>query len=271
VSLAHLGKTFAGQRADSINNARLTSYVELRLEEGAARATVNREVSALKRAFKLAHRAGKVAAVPYAEKLDEKNARTGFFERADFLRLLRALPDDLKAAALAAYTTGWRMTSELLTRQRGPHLDLRRGWLRLEPNETKNGKGRMFSLTPELRAALRAQDRTTTALERELGRVIPWIFHHAGEPLFYVAKKGGLLPSAYLRESWAAACVKARVVGRIRHDFRRTAARDLMRAGVSVPTTLKAMGWESEAMLRRYVIVEEADLVDAGKRRAKLR
>jgi integrase len=270
VSLKHLDAAFAGQRAEGITPERLTAYAALRREEGAARASINRELAALKRAFRLAHRAGRVAAVPYVAMLEERNTRTGFFERLELDRVLRALPADVRPAVLAAYVTGWRMTSELLTRE-WRHVDLKRGWLRLEPGETKNRQGRLFPLIPELRASLRAQRRVTTVLERRLGRVVPLVFHHGGEALYYRGK-AGLLPSAYLREAWAAACAKARLpLDRIRHDFRRTAARDMLRAGNPVPVVMKAMGWESEAMLRRYTVVEEQDLVAAGKRRAKLR
>lgn len=262
VSLNHLDRAFAGQRAESITSERITSYAALRREEGARPASINRELAALKRAFRLAHRSGRVAAIPYVAMLEERNTRTGFFERRDFERLRRALPPDLRVLALVAYVTGWRLTSELLTRQ-WQHVDLERGWLRLEPGETKNGRGRMFPLIPELRAGLRAQRRSTA-------RLVPWVFHHDGAPLFY-RTFSGLLPSAYLRESWAAACAAAGLDGRIRHDFRRTAARDMLRAGNSVPLVMRAMGWESEAMLRRYAIVHESDLIEAGRKRAKLR
>jgi integrase len=123
---------------------------------------------------------------------------------------------------------------------------------------------------PELAVALRAQRRATTAAERRLGRVIPWVFHHEGEPLFYRTERG-LLPSAYLREAWAAACAATGLEGRLRHDFRRTAARNLLRAGVPVPTVMAAVGWESEAMLRRYVIVDETMLLEAGAKLARHR
>jgi integrase len=52
-----------------------------------------------------------------------------------------------------AYLTGWRLPSELFTRQ-WRHIDFASGWLRLEPGETKNRDGRMFPLTPELRGVL---------------------------------------------------------------------------------------------------------------------
>jgi len=172
---------------------------------------------------------------------------------------VRALPRDLRPCVIVAYLTGWRMVSELLTRQ-WRHVDMGARWLRLEPGEGKTGEGRQFPLFPELALVLRAQRRATNREERRLERLIPWIFHHTGAPLFYRAKNGTLLPSAYLRESWLAACTAAGIDGRLRHDFRRTAARDMLRAGVSVPTVMRAIGWRSEAMLRRYAIVSDGDL-----------
>ena len=123
VSLKHLDAAFGPLRVQAITTERVGNYVALRLEEGAARASVNRELAALKRAFRLGHRAGKVLAIPYVALLKEDNARSGFFERAQFERLRKALPADLRPVVTAAYITGWRLTSELLTR-RWEHLDL---------------------------------------------------------------------------------------------------------------------------------------------------
>src|SRR6185295_2984124 len=97
VSLKHLDGHFGGLRAQAITADRINGYVAARLDEGAARASINRELAALKRAFRLGHRAGKVVAIPYVKLLLERNTRTGFFERAEFDRLLKALPADLKA------------------------------------------------------------------------------------------------------------------------------------------------------------------------------
>jgi len=100
--------------------------------------------------------------------------------------------------------------------------------------------------------------------------LVGMLFYHEGAPLFYRTATGKALPSAYLRAAWAAACARAGLDGRIRHDFRRTAARDLLRAGVSVPTVMRALGWRSEAMVRRYAIVSDGDLREAGAKRARL-
>lgn len=270
LSLRRLAETFDGDRVGAITTERIAAYANRRLEEGAAAASVNRELAALKRALRLAHRAGRVTAPPYVPLLAEKNARGGFFERAEFGRLLWHLPKDLRACAITAYVTGWRVPSEVLTRE-WRHVDLEHGWLRLEPGETKSGRGRMFHFTPALRVALRTQRAATTAAERRLGRIIRHVFHHEGLPLVYRGRSGGWIYSRCFREAWLAACASAGLGPRLPHDFRRTAARDLLRAGVPVPTVMQAMGWESQAMLLRYAIVAESDLVEAARKRGGLR
>ena len=88
-----------------------------------------RELAALKRMFHLGERAGKVLRRPFIDMLQEHNARTGFFERADVDSVLARLPADLKAVFAVAYVTGWRVKSEILTRQ-WAHVDFQSGWLR---------------------------------------------------------------------------------------------------------------------------------------------
>jgi integrase len=100
------------------------------------------------------------------------NARKGFFEASEFEAVLADLPEALKPVAQVAYVTGWRIRSELLTRQ-WSHVDFQAGWIRLEPGETKNREGRMFPLTPTLRAVLERQRAHTRAIERDKDRVIP--------------------------------------------------------------------------------------------------
>src|SRR4029077_10571934 len=120
------------------------------------------------------------------------------------------LPEALKAVAEVAYVTGWRIRSELLTRQ-WSHVDFHAGWIRLEPGETKNREGRMFPMTPTLRAVLERQRGHTRAIERDTDQVIPLVFHRDGRPI------------KYFRRAWLTACKAAKVPHRIPHDFRRTA------------------------------------------------
>src|SRR5712691_1999195 len=146
----HLRAFFGGYcRMRAITTDRVLPYVRHRQEQGAANATINRELSALKRMFRLGERAGKVARRPHVDMLHEANARKGFFEPDAFEAMLSHLPEYLRPVFATAYITGWRVKSEILTRQKC-HLDLKAGWLRLEPNETKSGEGRQFPLTSAL-------------------------------------------------------------------------------------------------------------------------
>jgi hypothetical protein len=115
----HLKGFFTGWRAQAISTDRILAYVRHRQQQQAANATINRELAALKRMFRLGERAGRIVRRPFIDLLQEHNARTGFFERDEFGAVLAGLPDDLQAAFATAYITGWRVKSEILTRQWG--------------------------------------------------------------------------------------------------------------------------------------------------------
>jgi site-specific recombinase XerD len=265
-AIEHLRAFFTDHiRASAITADRVLAYVRQRQEQGAANATINRESSALKRMFRLSERAGLVARRPHIAMLQESNVRTGFFEPQDFEAVLSHLDDYLKAPLATAYITGWRLRSEILTRQKC-HLDLKAGWLRLEPGETKNGEGRQFPLTPALRAVLEAQAERTREIEKKTGKVIPWLFHRKGKPI------------KSFRRAWLTACLKAgfarlvsekpRVIEtyRIPHDFRRTAIRNLERAGVPRSAAMTMVGHKTESVYRRYAICDEATLREGAAR-----
>jgi integrase len=91
------------------------------------------------------------------------------------------------------------------------------GTLRLDPGETKNGKGRVVYLTPELKTLLTGQLARVDALQRQLGRIIPYLFPHLTD-----RRHRGERRCDY-RKAWATACKRAGIAGRMRHDFRRTA------------------------------------------------
>src|SRR5215470_6152086 len=101
-----------------------------------------------------------------------------FFERAPFLTVRRHLPEDLQVAVTLAYTFGFRMQSEVLTLERR-HVDLEAGTVRLGA-ETKTDEGRVIYLTPECARLVAAQVARVEALQRRLGRIVPWLFPHGG-------------------------------------------------------------------------------------------
>jgi integrase len=128
----------------------------------------------------------------------------------------------------------------------------------LDPGETKNRQGRQFPFYRELREVLEGQRDRTRVLEREQGRIIPWVFHRGGKQI------------RNLYGAWRKACRDAGVPGRLVHDFRRTAVRNLERAGVSRAAAMAMVGHQTEAMYRRYSIQDEATLQEAARKLERL-
>ena len=152
------------------------------------------------------------------------------------------------------YITGWRSKSEVqpLT---WAQVDFTAGTVRLEPGSTKNRKGRTFVMTQGLRACLEGARERVRAIERQQGRIIPQVFtHDDGRPI------------RTFRKTWRTACRLAGLPGKIPHDFRRTAVRNLERAGVPRSVAMAMTGHKTESVYRRYDIVSERDLFDAATR-----
>jgi hypothetical protein len=128
-------------------------------------------------------------------------------------------PEAIRAVARFADITGWRGPSEVLTLQ-WRQVDFGSGQVRLDPGTTKNGEGRVFRMTAALRELVEAQRAERNRLRADRGSLCPFVFHRNGVPI-----------TAFTKAS-KTACLKAGCPGRIPHDLRRTAVRNLVRAGV---------------------------------------
>lgn len=170
----------------------------------------------------------------------------------------RHLRPDLQLAIDIEYTYGWRNKSEVLSLERR-HIDLKEGALRLEPGTTKNDDGRLVYLTPELKAQIAAQLDRVRSLEKELDRIIPFLFVHLDGPHRGQRIRG-------FRKAWATACRRAGVAGRLRHDFRRTAVRNMVNKGIAERVAMKVTGHKTRAVFARYHIVSPADPQDAAEK-----
>jgi integrase len=62
------------------------------------------------------------------------------------------------------------------------------------------------------------------------------------------------------RKAWANVCKAAGFAGRIPHDLRRSAMRNMERAGLSRSVAMQLTGHKTEAVYRRYAITSESDL-----------
>jgi integrase len=126
--------------------------------------------------------------------------------------------------------------------------------VRLEQGTTKNKKSREFPMTAELRALLEAQRAHTDAVQKKRGAIVPHVFHRDGKPIHYY------------RRSWITACRQAGVPGHIPHDFRRTAVRNLVRAGIPERVAMQMTGHKTRAVFENYNITSPGDLDEAARR-----
>jgi len=187
--------------------------------------------------------------------LTEDNARQGFFERAQFEAVRTKLPLPLQAVATFAYYTGWRINSEILPLQ-WHQVDRAAGVIRLEPGTTKNGEGRTFKYAElvELVAVVDGLQAAHEALASQ-GVISPWVFVHRGGKRI-----------RYFRHAWLTATKAAGCPGRVPHDFRRTAVRNLVRAGVPDSIAMRITGHKTRSVFDRYDITSEEDLAMASRK-----
>ncbi len=249
----HLARSFAGWRAQDITVTELRIFVVRRQDEGASNAEINRELSTLRRGFNLALQAEKILCMPYFPKLEESAPRAGFFELEEFNAVLQHLPGCFKAPTTFAYLTGWRFASEVLPLQ-WRNVDFEAGTIRLDMGTTKNKDGRVIYMTAQLRTLLEEQRQKTLTLQRQTGQIIPFIFHREGRRL-----------RKYDRV-WHQACQAAGLPGKIVHDFRRTAVRNMVRAGIPERVAMQMAGHRTRSVFDRYHIVSDGDLQEAARR-----
>ena len=248
MSIKHLREFFGLDRAIDITPDRVSAYVRERQREEAANGSINRELAALKRAFTLATRAGKMNSAPYIPLLEENNSRRGFLDHGGFLAVREGLPKHLKGPVTFLYLSGWRV-SEMRTLE-WRDVDLAGREVRLRPEVSKNKDGRVLPLRGELLEIIE--------LAKEARRPdCPYVFHEAGEPI------------GDFRKAWKTACKKAKLTGMIVHDLRRTAVRNMVRAGIPERVAMELSGHKTRRIFDRYNIVSSEDLGVATERLQK--
>ena len=81
----------------------------------------------------------------------------------------------------------------------------------------------------------------------------PFVFHRNGRPIIR------------FDGPWNQACEAIGIPRKLFHDLRRSGARNLRRAGVDEHVIQRIGGWKTPSMFKRYDIVDERDLRDAGE------
>src|SRR5262249_4996404 len=254
--LGPLKQFFTGRRAGDITGEQITKYIQHRQGQRLANGTINRELSVLGTAFRLGLEHGKVIRRPIIHLLKEATPRQGFFEEADFRAVRSHLPADLQVAVSIMYFFGWRLSEVMGLRL--SQVDLVVGTLRLS-GETKNREGRVVYLPVDLKAMIQEQIDRVLDLSRKLGKLFPWLFTHLSGCYTGTPRKD-------FRKAWEEAVQLAGLPKMLKHDFRRTAVRNMERAGVPRSVAMKLTGHRTESIYKRYAIVSDADLQDATRK-----
>ena len=243
-----LAEMFGDMRAEEITEERIREYSRKRLkQDGMTAGTLRRELAILKRMLRLS--AGRLPRVPLVDLPRVDNARQGFFEEEDVQAILPHLPDHARSLVEFLYLTGWRSSEALRLSWSDVNWERHFVWLR----DSKNREPRIFPFKYHSRveAVLNRQREYVSRWERESGCLCVAVFPWRGKPL------------QKLRRSWSTACRRAGRAGRLLHDFRRTAVRNLIRAGVQQAIAMKITGHKTDSVFRRYLIVDEELLAQA--------
>lgn len=223
-----------------------------------ANATLNRELEYLRHAYNL-----KVKDFIYGPAIPrlEERVREGFYERADFEAIAAFLPEDLGDFARWGYLTGWRKGE--IASLRWSELNMENRQLRLRGQFSKNGEQRTVPLVGDLWEIIQRRWKARR-YEGKKGEVIV-------SPFVFSRKRGrGVVKSGIqiseFRKTWKAACIKTDKPDALFHDFRRTAIRNMVRAGVPRKVAMLISGHKTESVFERYNITDDNDLEDAVRK-----
>ncbi len=198
----------------ALTKEELAGYTQRRLQAGDRRATINRRLQALRAAYRWAE-----LPAPRFTLLSENNVRSGFFTAAEIRAVLANLPSDLADFTLFGWLTGMRKGE--IASLRWEDVDGDR--IVLRGAAAKNGCARAIPCEGELAELLERR-----RFQRETA--CPLIFHRKGKPI------------RAFRKAWLTACKLAGMPGRLFHDLRRSAVRDMVRSGVSQTVAMSISG-----------------------------
>ena len=215
-----------------VSTEHFNKYVDDRQQAGASNATINRELAALKRMFTLGAQTTpqKVTRIPHPH-LAERNVRKGFVEDAQYTALAKACAEVglwLRGLFECEYTYGWRV-SELLG-LRVNQVNVAGGTIRLHPGETKNDDARTVKMSAAVKLLLAA-------------------LIAGKQPDDFVFTRDEEVVRDF-RGAWEAVTTTAGAPDLLFHDLRRSAVRNMVRAGVPERVAMSISGHRDPVGIR---------------------
>jgi integrase len=247
----HLKDFFGHYRVNDVSTSLVERYKEKRQAEQAADASINRELAALKRMYSLGKQSTppKVVRVPYIEMLPEDNVREGYVEDDVYAKLADFCSGVglwMRTMLELGYVYGLRV--EAIKTLKVGRVNLHERVLVFPGKSMKNGKAlsvkmtqKVFELLQQCCEGKQADDYVITrkTVDGRNKRIVDF------------------------RDRWYKACEFAGVPNLLFHDLRRTAARNLRRAGVPESIIMKIGNWKTRSVFLRYAGVNDEDLAVA--------
>lgn len=230
-------------RALDLTPTRIHAYIEARRAAGKANGTITQGLGHLRAALSAAYKRQRIPRDVFIPTAGTGKPRQGFLEVEDFDRILSHLEGVYADMTEFAYLTGWRYHEV---------TDLQWEWINRASREirlpdSKNGEGRTLPIIDVFAGVIERRWKA-----RALG--CPYVFH----------LHGGHIECSW-RDAFKEACQQAGYAaglkdeGLIPHDMRRSAVRNMIRAGVPPHVAMKISGHKSEAVFQRYNITSTKD------------
>jgi integrase len=240
---------------EEIKPSMVEQYRQKRLQETSCRgknptkrlvtpASVNKEVSTLKRIFNLAIREDLASKNPCwkVEKLPENNERKRILSKEELEKLLEKLPQHAKDIVLTGYYTGMR-SGEILCLT-WDKVALKEGFIDLRAEDTKTKQPRRVYLNETVREILSRLNKVRHLSHNN-------VFTYNGAPI------------KSIKTCLNRACDEADIEDFHFHDLRHTFNTMMRKAGVQRSVIMHFTGHKTSAMFERYNTIDEEDAKDA--------
>lgn len=277
---------FGQYRVAELTADLVDKYIADCQKQGRAPSTINHKTQLLGQAYKLAIERGELWRGPQIRKLSEEGrVRQGFFGEEQFKTIVSHLPDYLQDYALFAYITGWRRGAIAKLEWN----DVADGVVRLRGMNSKNRTPYQVPIEDEIVQIIDRRNAARVAgcslvFRREGKRILSFgkawntaavlaglgkfICRHCGEQILArkcsVCNEKGVGRKRTDRDGFADDAIYQ---GCLFHDFRRTAVRNLRRSGVPQNVVMRMAGMKTDAIFKRYDIIDDEDLREALHKR----
>jgi len=245
--LRWLDKHLHNNNLDDINKTKIDAIKNAKKSEGASNGTVNRMLALLRSILNRAKQDWEwIESTPNMRLLPVKSSRIRWLTQAEVKRLLKELPEHLKAMASFTLATGLRESN--VTGLQWSQLDMQRRCAWIHADQAKAEKAIGVPLNDEALAVIRQQ----------IGKHDTYVFTYEGKPV-----------TRANNHAWRKALVRAGISDFRWHDLRHTWASCHVQNGTPLQVLKELGGWADLTMVLRYAHLSSKHLEEyAGNSKA---